>query len=323
MSKPAEFNLIDTYFKPLSYTTNQVQVAIGDDCAITTLKTDYQLVTSVDTMVAGRHFPNDMQARLIGYRALATAISDLAAFAAEPLWYTLALTVPEFDSDWLAEFAHGLSEIAKRFNIPLVGGDTTKGPLTITVQVHGQIAKSTNGLRSNAKPGDIVVVTGSLGDAGAGLDILNKAMLLPVVDREYLLHRFYQPTPRIFEAIAIRNYLHAAIDISDGLLQDLAHIAFSSRVDIEIYQDKLPLSESLLNHYTYKDAIELALAAGDDYELCFTTDSECYSEVTRLLAKLGCKCSLIGAVLEGQGKVHCLDKNQNRIQHSKRGYSHF
>lgn len=316
--------MISRFFEgvgPCRNNTN-VPLGIGDDCALLEVPVGHQLAISIDTLVAGRHFPLDAAADDIAYRALAVSVSDLAAMGARPLAFTLAVTLPSIDTDWLAAFRRGLCKAADTYQMPLIGGDTTQGPLTITIQVHGSVAGGSVLTRAGAKVGDLICVSGTLGDAAAALACLGNQITADDKSREYLLSRFYQPDARIELGVALQGIANAAIDISDGLLADLQHITNASKVAATIYSQNLPLSHSVSSIVEDTKAIEYALAGGDDYELCFTVPADKYSEVLALSESLGLSVCQIGEIVEGQG-VQCLNQEGEVITLENIGYQHF
>lgn len=300
----SEFSIISRYFSSLGRGP-AVDLSVGDDCAILQLGPQERLATSIDTLVEGVHFPKDAFPEDIGFRAVAVAASDLAAMGARPIGMTLALTLPDADDFWLNAFSNGIGAAVSAFGIPLVGGDTTRGPLSITVQVMGALPSDAALLRSGAMAGDGVYVSGTLGDAAAGLAFLQsdslkdgslKGSWLPEPDHaEYLLARFYRPQARLELGMQLLHIASAAIDISDGLVADATHIANASGVAIVIEPELLPLSEALLAHPSSDQARLWALTGGDDYELCFTLPP-------KQAAPPG--CTLIGRVSTGTG-VDC------------------
>lgn len=263
-----EFQLIRDIFLPLAGQTRSAAVLLGpgDDCAIQRLAPGSELVFSVDTLVEGVHFPVGYDPEKLGWRALAVAVSDLAAMGASPECFTLALTLPDSDEAWLRAFASGLGRAARRFGLALAGGDTTRGPLTLSIQVHGSVPESQALLRSGARAGDLICVSGTLGDAGAALDYLDQ---LPApAEAEPLLERYHHPQPRLELGQQLRSVATAAIDVSDGLLADLGHILAASGLGATVDVALVPLSAAL--RHLGDRAIPLALTAGDDYELCVT-----------------------------------------------------
>ena len=268
-----EFELIRQYFQPLADSARQDQLVLGsgDDCAIQRVPPGRDLVFSVDTLVEGVHFPSNYPSEYLGWRALAVATSDLAAMGAEPVCFTLALTLPAADPDWLEGFAAGLAKASAAFGIALAGGDTTRGPLTITLQVHGTVAEGQSLRRSGAQPDDLVCVTGSLGDAGAALDWLDARN--PTAAQEAVLLRYHYPQPRLVLGQQLAGNASAAIDISDGLLADLQHILDASGVGAELDAEAVPVSTAL-SQLKGDRALAVALSAGDDYELCIAIAPE-------------------------------------------------
>lgn len=264
-----EFEIIARYLEPVGQCRRcpGVSLGIGDDCALVRVPEGHELAISVDTMVEGVHFPRHYAADRLAWRALATAVSDLAAMGAEPLGYTLALTLPNPDADWLESFAAGLAQASRTLEIMLIGGDTTRGPLTLSVQVQGLVPTGSALKRNGARPGDRICVSGTLGDAGEALRWLDVRSEDPAV--AWVLERYHHPLPRIALGVGLRGKATAAIDVSDGLAADLGHILQASGVGACLEFDRLPLS-SALRALRGPQAGELALSAGDDYELCFT-----------------------------------------------------
>lgn len=297
-----EFSLIDTYFAPLS---NQ----IGDDCAILDLPAGQRLATSVDTMVEGVHFPVGAPPQQMAYRAVAAALSDLAAVGAQPLAITLALTLSDSDPDWLAQFASGIADSLREFQVELIGGDTTSGPLTVSVQVFGALPADQALLRSGARPGDAVYISGNPGDAAAALAVIGGTWGGDYSYQDYLLARFYRPTPRLQLGRLLLEFASSAIDVSDGLLADAGHLCEQSGVAISLDEQALPLSSALQSLADDHQARTWALSGGDDYELLFTVAPE---NVTRVPAD----CTRIGTVSAGCG-VTCGHPTQ------RSGYQHF
>ena len=287
----SEFELIYRYFSSLGR-GDAVELGVGDDCAILALEPGERLAISVDTVVADVHFPADAFPEDVGYRAVAVAASDLAAMGARPIGMTLALTLPEADDFWLHAFSEGLAAAVSSFGLPLVGGDTTRGPLSAAIQVLGALPPAGGLLRGGARVGDEVFVSGTLGDAAAGLAVLNGEWQTAPNHGEYLFGRFYRPDPRLALGQALLNRASSAIDVSDGLLADASHIAAASDVRIEIDCATLPLSPALQAHPDQEVAIAWALSGGDDYELLFTLPAQ---------AELPQGCTVIGEVVQGEG----------------------
>ncbi|MEP0203696.1 MAG: thiamine-phosphate kinase [Halioglobus sp.] len=289
-----EFSLIYRYFSSLGR-GDSVELGVGDDCAILKLDAGERLATSVDTMVESVHFPADAFPEDIGFRVVAAAASDLAAMGARPIGMTVALTLPEPDEFWLHAFSEGVAAAVKAFNLPLVGGDTTRGPLTISVQVLGALPHDGCLLRSGAKPGDKLYVSGTLGDAAAALAFLDGDWQPEAEAGEYLLNRFYRPDSRLELGRSLLHTATSAIDISDGLLADATHVAQSSGCRLKIRSGLLPLSRALQSHPDSDQTLTWALTGGDDYELLVTLPADFNAP-----ASLTC----IGEVIAGEG-VEC------------------
>ncbi|MTI14484.1 thiamine-phosphate kinase [Sansalvadorimonas verongulae] len=272
-----EFALIRSIFQRPGLTTvgGHLDKGIGDDCALISPPAGEQLVQSIDTLVADVHFPAGGDPFLIGYRSLAVSVSDLAAMGATPHSFFLALSLPEVNSEWLNGFSRGLATMAQECGISLAGGDTTRGPLTISVHVQGFIPKGRALMRSGAKPGDIIYVSGLLGDACGALPYILNQKPVTTEAEQYLVDRYWQPTPRVeLGQWLVGQGATAALDISDGLVGDLGHILKASGCGAELKSCNIPMSDALQKVCKDK-ALEAALAGGDDYELCFTLPACC------------------------------------------------
>lgn len=311
-----EFELISDYFT-WAQTYPQIECGVGDDGALLSpIASGQSLVVATDTLVAGVHFPDAANPYDIATRTLAVNISDLAAMGASPYAYTLALTIPSADPRWLQAFSSGLHEASQHYSIPLVGGDTTKGPLCISINMLGLVDRNNTLLRSAAKVGDGVYIDGSVGDGAAALALLNEGRLEP---ESYLFKRFYAPTVHMQLAATLAPVANAAIDISDGLLADLDHIAKASDVAIRLELSSLPVSEAATA--LAKNVVELntwMLCGGDDYRLCFTMADE-YAESVR---RQGFLISRIGQVHAGSG-VQCLNEQGDNVALADSGFNHF
>lgn len=317
----SEFKLIEDYFSQLTRQRDDVLLGVGDDCALLQCPPGKVLAVSIDTMVEGVHFFADVAPEALGYKALAVNLSDLAAMGAEPAWFTLALTLPESNETWLQRFANGLAQAASQHDIQLVGGDTTRGPLTVSIQVHGHVDRELALRRDGAQVGDKIFVTGTLGDAGAALrHRLNNwsPPQLDASDWQYCQQRLEYPTPRIASSRIIRRYASAAIDISDGLVADLGHILSRSGKGARINIADLPLSPSL-KKLPVETARQLALASGDDYELCFTVP---VTEVEALLADCD-QIMCIGEITDTNSLIMLDESGQEITLDAKKGYDHF
>ena len=291
-----EFGLIETYFSKKTPSRPDVILGIGDDAALLRVPSEKLLVAAIDTLVAGVHFPIHTHPFDIGYKALAVNLSDLAAMGAEPAWMTLALTLPYADTEWLEGFSDGLLQLAHQFNLQLVGGDTTRGSLTITVQVNGFVPSNQALCRHGAKIGDKIYVSGTVGDAGLGLQVALEKRELPDAAKQFVLQRLNRPTPRIELGLLLRDLASSAIDISDGLLADLGHIINRSGVGAHIIADQLPMSSTLRECVSIEEAQTLALTAGDDYELCFTVSPQNEMALIEKLNTHDMDCCCIGEI---------------------------
>ena len=297
-----EFELIDRFFSQLGARRRDVALGVGDDAALLNVPAGQQLVACVDTLVAGRHFPADTAASDIGWRALAVNLSDLAAMGATPTWALLALTLPAADEDWLEGFAGGFAQLARAHGVALVGGDTTAGPLTISVHALGCVAPGTALRRDGARPGDLVYVTGWLGDAAAGLALLQGRLQGSGADRSVLEAKFRRPEPRVAFGTALRGIASACIDVSDGLAADLGRLAQASGVGAKIRAEQLPLSRALYGLAGEARAREFALGGGDDYELAFSVPPTRRTALAQAAAASGAPaCHCIGEIVAGRG----------------------
>lgn len=329
----SEFELIRRFFvesmpKPLH---SVLALGIGDDAAVINIAADSQLVSTIDTSIAGVHFPVNANPYDIAYRALSVNVSDLAAMGARPSFYTLALSLKQADPVWLQAFAQGLADASAQYGIELAGGDTTRGDLSISIAAQGEIETSSFLTRTGARPGDLVYVTGCLGDAYAGLqlalghdDAINCA---DQRDRDYLLRRYLRPQARLECGRALRLVASACLDISDGLLGDLGHICLGSKVAAAINSSALPLSSALLAALSYDEAVEAALVGGDDYELCFTIAPNNLEALAKL-SQTGVDFSCIGEILAEddfavRDRVSCYDEAGQLIRLSGQSYKHF
>jgi len=294
-------------------------LGIGDDAAI--VSPAEPLVVATDTLVAGTHFPVDLDPVCIGHRALAVNLSDMAAMGAVPRWFTLALTIDRVDPAWLSAFADGMFAYADSHGVALIGGDTTRGPLTITLQALGTVASGGALLRSGASIGDDVYVTGTLGDAAAGLAILRRSLRAGDPAGRWLIDRFARPTARVAEGLALRGIATAAIDVSDGLIADLGHLCDASGCGAAIELERLPRSDALSASFTADETFEFALSGGDDYELCFTAPPGAAARLEAAMRSCGGRAARIGAIVAGRG-VECRDGG-GLVVGLRSGYTHF
>lgn len=317
-----EFSLIEKYFYRLKAQRKDVALGIGDDCALLKVPEGQLMAITVDTLVEKTHFLPSTSPEDLAWKAISVNLSDLAAMGAEPAWLSLALTLPTADESWLEAFSNSFFECADYYDIQLVGGDTTSGPLAVTIQAMGFTPPAAALKRSGTKPGDLICVTGNLGDAGLGLAIsLNKHTCLTSKHEETLKARFNRPTPRVAEGIALRNLASSAIDLSDGLAGDLMHILEASEVGAAIELDSLPLSEALLAECDHQQAIQYALASGDDYELCFTLAEENLEKLENAFKSTSSKFTQIGRIVGGTELIYTSKGKQVELILS--GYEHF
>jgi thiamine-monophosphate kinase len=317
----SEFDLIERYFRSCGAKRADVHLGVGDDAAILECPAGAELIAAVDSLVDGVHFPHGSPPASIGHRALAVNLSDLAAMGARPAWALLALTLPKADESWLSEFAAGMAALARAHDVALVGGDTTSGPLCVTVEALGHVPRSSALLRSGGRVGDPVFVSGTPGDAAAGLAIEQGRLAVAGETAAYLRERFLYPAPRVALGECLRRYASACIDVSDGLLGDAAKLARASGCGVEVEYDQVPVSEALVRAVGADRGRELALTGGDDYELCFSVRP---AQVGRLLAELPPErwgYRRIGTLRETPGADVLRDGAVMSFSHS--GYDHF
>jgi len=318
-----EFDLINRFFKNRGHQRKDVIMGIGDDAAITKIPNKQCLAVTTDTLVNGVHFLPETPAEAVAYKAVAVNLSDLAAMGAEPAWISLSLSLPSTDAVWLDDFTKGLFELSQYYSVQLIGGDTVRGTLAVTITAQGFVPIDSALTRSGAKPGDWIYVTGTLGDAGAGLEILKGELQASSEDAEYLIHRHQYPSPRVLAGTALRRSASACIDISDGLLADIQHILDNSECGALINVEKLPISDPLNRVVSTDQAIDLALAAGDDYELIFTVAEDYKSKVETAFTSFNVNATCIGQITGATGKID-LRCNDKPFAHSgQRGYQHF
>lgn len=317
-----EFDLIKRYFTPGHY-SEDVLLGVGDDAAVMAVPQESRLVAAVDTIVEGVHFPIGTSAANVAYRALAVNLSDMAAMGALPRWFTLSLCVPSAENEWLSEFGSALSDLATEYAVQLVGGDTVKGPLNISIQIMGVVDQAHWLTRSGAQQGDLIFVSGVLGEAAGGLQlILNPNIEAELSFARHLLHRFYRPIPRVELGRQLNNRLAtAAMDISDGLLTDLRKLCAASQCGAEIDLELLPASSPLINVFGEAMAEQFALQGGDDYELLFTVPEERLPSLEQVIKMTGVPCTRIGRITRS-GAVQCFRKN-TPITIADAGFDHF
>ncbi len=326
-----EFDIIRRYFQrsELAFAAPGVALGIGDDGALLRVGPGQELVMSMDLLQEGVHFLPETDPFLLGKRVLLVNLSDLAAMGAQPVCFTLALSLPHVDSLWLERFSAGLGVVASAHTCPLVGGDTTacppeRGALTVCIQVHGSVPQGAALLRSGAHEGDMIYVTGTLGDAAAGLMLLQgraQAERATPAQREALIEAFHLPESRVRAALRLRQLASAAIDISDGLASDLGHIARASGLGAVVNVDALPLSEAFRSLIPEQERLALALSGGDDYELCFTVPSDHTEMLEQQMREAGTPVACIGHIAAGQGVRW--QRDGEILDLKVRGYNHF
>ncbi|MDD5266762.1 MAG: thiamine-phosphate kinase [Methylococcales bacterium] len=307
----SEFSLIQRFFTQQPVRNASTSLGIGDDCALLSLPDGYELAVTTDTMVENVHFFAGADPEQLGHKLLAVNLSDLASMGAKPVSVTLALTLPRVNENWLTAFSKGFLGLAKRYSVDLIGGDTTSGPLTLTVQAMGLVPKGKALLRSSALPGDFIYLTGSLGEAGLGLKIIQG---YHCENPGTALQRFHQPNPQVEAGLALTGIANACIDVSDGLAGDLGHILEQSNVGACLDWEALPLSDVVLAYINETNDWSMPLTAGDDYELCFTVSPEKAAQLTINCTKIGVIESTPGLRLQKSGIIQPL---------TSKGYEHF
>ena len=311
----SEFSIIKQYFEKVDGNQPDVILGIGDDAAL--VKSDAVLAVSVDTFIENVHFPASTSAHDIGWKSLAVNLSDMAAMGAEPCWMTLAITMPKIDHEWLKEYCHGLSSLSSKYNVALIGGDTTQGPLSITIQIIGRTTEGKALLRSSAKPGDSIFVTGQLGDGALGLRSLGAELHLSATEKSRVQLKLNRPNPKVKEMLLLKNYVNAAIDISDGLYADLGHILTASNAGAIIHLQEIPLSQEYRWCCQGEQAYDLALTGGDDYEICMTVSEDKEDDFLKVANDNNIAISKIGEItddkqlrlLTGRGKDYSLSSD--------------
>lgn len=316
---PSEFDLIRRYF---THPTRNAVLGVGDDAALIRPAPGMEVAVSADMLVAGTHFLPGDDPRQLGHKALAVNLSDMAAMGAVPRWATLALALPEADEDWLKGFAEGFLETAGKYSVDLIGGDTTRGPLNICVQIMGEVSAGMALRRDGAKPGDEIWVSGRLGDAALALAHLRQRIGLSSSELAACLPALHTPSPRVALGEALVGIARSAIDISDGLLADLSHILESSGVAAEVAFPALPASAALRARLHEEAARNCLLAGGDDYELCFTAPPSRHGEILALSRRLELPLTAVGVIREGGG-LRLLDAAGKDMPIGALGFDHF
>ena len=319
----SEFELIQRYF---THRARHAALGVGDDAALVTVRRGCDLVVSADMLVAGRHFLRTADPFELGHKSLAVNLSDMAAMGATPRWATLALALPAADARWLKAFSRGFMALARRFDVDLIGGDTTRGPLTICVQIMGEAPHGKALRRDRARVGDDIWVSGTLGDAALALAALKRRIRLAPAEMKRCALRLHRPQPRIALGLALRGVAHSAIDISDGLLADLGHILESSDVAAEIAIAALPASNILQRYLDRVVACSALLAGGDDYELCFTAPRAARERIKRIGGRARVRLTPIGSVRahqRGAPRLIVRAPDGAALRVVRGGYDHF
>ena len=316
----SEFSIIKQYFENIGKANTDVILGIGDDAAL--VKTDAVLAVSVDTFVENIHFPESTSAYDVGWKSLAVNLSDMAAMGAVPSWITLALTLPKVDHSWLSEFSRGLSDLASEYDVALIGGDTTRGALSVTIQIAGYIKQGKALRRSDAQTGDAIYVTGYLGDGALGLRSLNQNMNLSSTEKIRVQQKLNRPQPRIDEMLKLRSFVNSAIDISDGLYADLKHILIASEKGAVVQVQDIPVSREYRWCCQGEQAFDLALTGGDDYEICFTVAKEKENSFLDVAKQHNIPVVKIGEITEDK-EYQLLTRDGNTYSLASHAYEHF
>lgn len=295
----SEFSLINQYFSQLGYRRAEVVLGVGDDAALTQVPNDRLLVTTTDTLNEGIHFLPQTAPELVAEKALMVNLSDLASMGAEPVWISLALSIPEPDEEWVSIFSQRLHQLCSAQRVSLIGGDTTRGPLAITLCAQGFVPPQQVMCRHKAQTGELLLVTGTIGDAALGLAQLQHSFAL-TSGAQYAIARYHQPTARVAFGQALAQYSNCCIDISDGLLSDLGHLLKASQCGAQIQVEQLPIAP-VYAHAQHTDIYPFALAGGDDYELCFTLPAEHLVIVQQLAEQHDVPVTVVGQITAQQG----------------------
>ena len=323
MATLSEFEVIRRYF---THRTPQAKLGVGDDAAIVQPRAGHELAISADMLVEGRHFFRGADPERLGHKALAVNLSDLAAMGATPRWATLALALPRVDPRWLEGFSHGFLSLARRHRVDLIGGDTTRGPLTLCIQIMGEVPRGQALRRDGARVGDDIWVSGEIGAAGFAVELLRGRLHVSPAQQRSLEERLHAPTPRLALGTRLRRIAHSAIDISDGLLADAGHICERSRVAARINWESLPATPLVRSLAQTRRGAQTLLAGGDDYELCFTAPPRRRAAVAAAASKARTPVALVGTIIRakaGQPLVQVIDSIGKPLKVERKGYDHF
>lgn len=318
-----EFEIISRYFIQNQKKDKNVIQGIGDDSALIKIPKNNILAISTDTLVEGVHFFKTIKPEDLAYKAIAVNLSDLAAMGANPKWITLSITMSHSNTIWLKKFSKSFFHILEKYDIKLIGGDTNRGPLSITLSVHGLLKKNTGLLRSNANIGDLIYVTGNLGDSAVGLFLLKKQIFIENKKiYDYFIRKHIHPVPRITEGMILKEIANSAIDISDGLISDLNHILTASQCGANIDLNKIPISKTLKKQFKSDIYLNWALNTGEDYELCFTIAKKNTTKLDVMIKKYLINCTCIGYITHYKTGLNLLN-NSKKIFFKKTGFNHF
>jgi thiamine-monophosphate kinase len=323
MATLSEFEVIRRYF---THRTPQAKLGVGDDAAIVQPRAGHELAISADMLVEGRHFFRGADPERLGHKALAVNLSDLAAMGATPRWATLALALPRVDPRWLEGFSRGFLSLARRHRVDLIGGDTTRGPLTLCIQIMGEVPRGQALRRDGARVGDDIWVSGEIGAAAFAVELLRGRLHVSPAQQRTLEERLHAPTPRLALGTRLRRIAHSAIDISDGLLADAGHICERSRVAARINWESLPAPPLVRALAQTRRGAQTLLAGGDDYELCFTAPPRRRAAVVAAASKARTPVALVGTIIRakaGQPLVQVIDSIGKPLKVERKGYDHF
>lgn len=328
----SEFSLIDRYCQNIGVSHQATSIDVGDDAAVIQIPSNKELAISVDTMVEGVHFFPNVSAENLAHKIAAVNLSDMAAMGAEPKWATLALSLPKINENWLAAFSMSLNRVLTHYGVQLIGGDTTQGSLTLTMQIMGLVDKGEALTREGAQLGDVLYVSGQLGDAALALAVLKGEIDQGEMDRQHLLSCLEKPIPQVALGLEIAGFASSCIDISDGLVADIQHIAKASDIAISLDVERLPLSTSYAHYLDVGGNLDLALSGGDDYQLAFTANPMHQTTLEKISSELGVELTDIGKIvakhddISSSGSDHLLQLSFNGKPYAldrDLGYQHF
>ncbi len=319
----AEFSVIERFCQSIGCTHPETKLSVGDDAAVLSIPESKDLVVSVDTMVEGVHFFSDTPASLLAVKLLAVNLSDLAAMGAVPKWATLALTLPNNNEAWLEEFSTALNEASKRHKVQLVGGDTTQGPLVLSLQIMGLVEKGAAITRAHAQPGDDIYVSGQLGDAALAVAFRQGKIELDDGHAKYFSSALDRPIPQLGLGQKLVGLATSCIDLSDGLLGDLQHIAKQSQVGLDVDVSAVPISEQYQHFCATGGNIDYALAGGDDYQLAFTAHPRHSNELSAIADQLEIMVTKIGQVVDSEQPIVRSFQNGEPYSVTNQSFQHF